>query len=60
MNFFLNNPNPPTPLSDDELEQMALDNLAAIKRKAVKASKKSCGCCPVDDGPEICPDDSGR
>ena len=48
MNFFLNNPQPQKPLSDEELMALALENKEKAKAKQKKKEMKGCGCCPVD------------
>ena len=48
MNYFLNNPHPQKPLSDEELMALALENKEKAKAKQKKKETKGCGCCPVD------------
>lgn len=42
MSFFLNTPAQQAPLSDEQLEQLALDNIEKMKSHL---KMKSCGCC---------------
>ena len=46
MNFFLNTPAQQAPLSDEQLEQLALDNIEKMKSQP---KMKSCGCCAAED-----------
>jgi len=45
MNFFLNTPAQQAPLSDEQLEQLALDNIEKMK---TQPKMKSCGCCAAE------------
>jgi hypothetical protein len=46
MSFFLNTPAQQAPLSDEQLEQLALDNIEKMKSQL---KKKICGCCAAED-----------
>ena len=46
MSFFLNTPAQQAPLSDEQLEQLALDNIEKMKSYL---KMKSCGCCAAED-----------
>ena len=46
MSFFLNTPAQQAPLSDEQLEQLALDNIEKMKSQS---KMKSCGCCAAED-----------
>ena len=48
MNYFLNNPQTPKVLSDDELLALALANKEKAIAQRKKKEMKSCRCCPVD------------
>ena len=52
MNYFLNNPHPQKPLSDEELMALALENKEKTKAQQKKKEMKGCGCCPVDQAEE--------
>ena len=43
MNYFLNNPHPQNPLSDEELMALALENKEKAKAKQKKKEMKGCG-----------------
>ena len=49
MDFFLNKPTQPAALSDEQLEQLAREN---IKKAKNKQKMKSCGCCAAEPEPE--------
>ena len=46
MSFFLNTPAQQAPLSDEQLEQLALDNIEKMKSQL---KMKSCCCCAAED-----------
>ena len=48
MDYFLNNPQPQKPLSDEELMALALQNKEKATAQHKKKEVKGCGCCPVD------------
>ena len=48
MNYFLNNPKPQKPMSDEELMALAAENKEKAKTQRKKKEMKGCGCCPVD------------
>lgn len=48
MNYFLNNPQTPKVLSDDELLALALANKEKATAHRKKKEMKGCGCCPVE------------
>ena len=48
MNYFLNNPQTPKVLSDDELLALALANKEKAIAQRKKKEMKGCGCCPVE------------
>ncbi len=48
MKYFLNNPMPKKPMSDEDLMALALQNKEKAKAQRKKKEMKGCGCCPVD------------
>ena len=49
MNFFLNNPIQQTRLSDEQLENLAREN---IEKAKAQQKMKPCGCCAEEAKPE--------
>lgn len=49
MTFFLNNPVQQAPLSDEQLEKLAFENIEKAKSQR---KMKPCGCCAVEAEPE--------
>lgn len=48
MNYFLDNPQPQKPMSDEDLMALALQNKKNTKTQRKKKKMKGCGCCPID------------
>ena len=48
MNYFLNNPMPKKPMSDEELMNLALQNKEKANAQRKKKEMNGCGCCPLE------------
>ena len=57
MNFFLNNPIQQTKLSDEQLENLARENMAKAK---AQQKMKPCGCCAEEAKSEKSPTSNPR
>ena len=57
MNFFMNNPKQKTRLSDEQLENLAREN---IEKAKAQQKMKPCGCCAEDAKSEKLPRSNPR